>query len=352
MTRLRNVPRFLLLSGLALALAGCWGGPHIDTLEAPTLPPPMVIVMTMTAGPSPDPLTVTAPPTVALATLAATPELSLFCTTDGVRLRSDASTSAEILVEVGARTSVSRIGTEERQGEGYTWYNVDVGGTRGWMAAGWLAAGDCNAAASGGETPTIVDTAYVSGYDWEETGSLGETHYGIDINSSSGDTNIYAAYDGTIAASDACATCTEDDPEAGNAQGETGEDYNYGYGAMAIVEYAYADLTQADLDALAEDGIDLQQGQSAYLMFAHLDPSSVPNDGSAFDAGGDMGNIGNSGNSYGAHSHVEAAINDSGLRPEDDDNTAEFWWDTIVERARAGDQGGRIDPSPIFDIPE
>src|SRR3990172_11736072 len=138
MTRLRNVPVFFFLSGLALALAGCWGGPHIDTLEAPTLPPPMVIVMTMTAGPSPDPLTVTAPPTVALATLAATPELSLFCTTDGVRLPSHAPTSAEILVEVGARTSVSRIGTEERQGEGYTWYNVDVGGPRGWMAAGWL----------------------------------------------------------------------------------------------------------------------------------------------------------------------------------------------------------------------
>jgi hypothetical protein len=313
----------------------------------------MVMEMTPAPGSSPVPLTVTAPPpTVALATVEATPVVSLFCTTDGVRLRSDASTSADVLADVGARRSVTRIGTEERQADGYTWYNVEVDGTRGWMAAGWLGAGDCNAAVTGGETPTMVDTAYVSGYGWEETGSLGETHYGIDVNSSSGDTTIHAAYEGTIAASDPCAACTEDDPEAGNAQGETGEDYNYGYGAMAIIEYAYADLSQADRDELAEDGIDLQEGQSVYLMFAHLDPASVPADGSEMDAGGDMATIGNSGNSYGAHSHVEAAVNDSGLRPGDDDNTAEFWWDTIVERARAGDQGGRIDPSPIFDIPE
>jgi murein DD-endopeptidase MepM/ murein hydrolase activator NlpD len=86
-------------------------------------------------------------------------------------------------------------------------------------------------------------------------------------------------------------------------------------------------------------------------MMAHLDPTSVPEGGAELDEGGALANIGNSGNSDGAHTHLEAAINDSGLTQGEDQSVPVYWWNTIVERARVGDQGNRIDPTPLLDIP-
>jgi hypothetical protein len=274
----------------------------------------------------------------------------MFCTTDAVRLRAEATTSSDELLLAGQGTTVIQVSEDTLQADGHTWLNVEVSGTRGWMASDWLRAGDCNQAAAGGETPVIVDGAYVSGYAWEETGSLGETHYGVDIQSGSDSTVIQAPFAGTVAASDACEACTELDEEEGNAQGETGSEYNYGYGAAAIVEFAYEDLTEEQRTSLADDGIAISAGQSLYLMVAHLDPAGVPEVGGALNAGGDIADIGNSGNSYGAHAHVEAAVNDSGLRPGEDENIANFWYSDVVERANVGEQGLRVDPTPLFDV--
>ncbi len=345
-----------MLLVLGATLGSCWGGPHIATLEAPTLPPPLVIVMTMTPGDGPVPLTITAPATVALETVAVTPEISLFCTTDGVNLRSDATTDAEVMANVGPRTTVRRLGTEERQANGLTWYNVEVDGAQGWMAAGWLALGDCNAAVMGGETPTIIDGATDDyGNTWLDEGANTE-HFGVDFSSTSGNNSIQAPYSGSVVDSDACESCTEDS-EDGNTVGEFDAEYNYGYGAMTIVEFRYEDLSEADRTALVADGVALEAGESLYMMVGHLDPQqTIVADGEALDPGEVFATIGNSGNSTGAHAHVEAAINDSGLAPGEDQDIADFWFDDVVERVygdeeQANRQGNRFDPTPLFDVP-
>jgi hypothetical protein len=294
---------------------------------------------------------VTIPPTTVLETPSVEPQFAVFCTTDALYLRSAPGTGSEQLVLMNGHSQVNRVNSEEQTADGHTWYQVEYGGRQGWAAAEFLAEGDCNQAVSGGETPVIIDGAYVSGYGWEDTGSIGETHYAVDLQSSNGNTGIQSPYAGTVTAADACTACTDQDAEEGNTLGDTSSDYNYGYGAMAVVEYAYDDLTEDERTQLANDGITLESGQSLYLMMAHLDPTSVPEGGAELDEGGALANIGNSGNSDGAHTHLEAAINDSGLTQGEDQSVPVYWWNTIVERARVGDQGNRIDPTPLLDIP-
>jgi hypothetical protein len=340
---------YLLLVG---SLAGCgpYSGPNVSTLSPATLPPQPEFQLTASGTALPT-VEVTAPPTTVIETPDVQPDFTVFCTTDALYLRSAPGSSSEQLALMGGHSQVTRIGSEEQVADGHTWYRVTYGGQQGWAAADWLSAGDCNQAVSGGETPTIIDGAYISGYGWKDTGSIGETHYAVDLQSSSGDTAIESPYVGNVTASDACSACTDQDATEGNTLGDTSSDYNYGYGAMVIVEYAYDDLSEDERTQLAADGINLESGQSLYLMMAHLDPTSVPAAGTELDRGSALADIGNSGNSNGAHTHLEAAINDSGLTQGDDQSVPVYWWNTIVERSRVGDQGNRIDPTPLLDIP-
>jgi len=333
-----------------LSSCGPYSGPDVSTLSPATLPPQPEFQLTA-PGTSLPTVEVTVPPTTALETVEVQPEFTVFCTTDALYLRSAPGTGSEQLVMMNAHTQVTRTSSEEQSADGHTWYQVEFEGQQGWAAADWMAEGDCNQAVSGGETPVIVDGAYVSGYGWEDTGSIGETHYAVDLQSSSGDSTIHAPYTGSVAASDACSACTDLEATEGNTLGDTSSDYNYGYGAMVVVEYAYDDLSDDERTQLTDDGITLGSGQSLYLMIAHLDPASVPAGETDLDRDAALANIGNSGNSDGAHAHMEAAINDSGLTQGEDESVPVYWWNTIVERARTGDQGNRIDPTPLLDIP-
>lgn len=337
---------------LALALYGCgpYSGPDVSTLSPATMPPQPEFQLTA-PGTSLPTVEVTIPPTTVLETVEVQPEFSVFCTTDALYLRSAPGTASEQLALLNGRSQVTRINSEEQTADGHTWYQVEFEGQQGWAATDWLAQGDCNQAVSGGETPVIIDGAYVSGYGWEDTGSIGETHYGVDLQSNAGDSTIHAPYPGSVAASDTCSACTDLDASEGNTLGNTGSDYNYGYGAMVVVEFAYDDLSDDERTQLTNDGITLQSGQSLYLMIAHLDPTSAPAGGANLDREGTLATIGNSGNSDGSHAHMEAAINDSGLTQDEDQSVPVYWWNTIAERARTGDQGNRIDPTPLLDIP-
>ncbi len=301
---------------------------------------------------------------------------TMYVTGPLVNLRSEPSTTSAtttVLARLAAGTAVQVLGPTEQR-DGYTWYKVTVNGDTGWLAGEFLsetalAAGSSspvvdNSATSGGETPVIVNgasTAY--GHSWyvapkKNTDGSYDDHFGVDVSSTTGDSNIYAPYAGEVVAANACDACTTDDPIQGNAPGHTNNiDYNYGYGAMAVMEYPYASMSKEQVEALQADGIELKEGQSLYVMSAHLDPGNVPASGTTLNAGDTVAVIGNSGNSYGAHLHIEVVINDSGLKPGANEATIDFWQETIVERVWRSDiaaerRGNRIDPTPLFDLGE
>lgn len=134
-------------------------------------------------------------------------------------------------------------------------------------------------------------------------------------------------------------------------------DYNYGYGATVVVEYAYDDISAADLQRLREDGIDLQPGESIYLMATHLDrQADEPASGGAFAAGDAVATMDNSGNSSGLHAHVEVAVNVSGLEQDAGSNLVDFWGSTVADYDPSSSQaerrqGNRVDPAPLFNLP-
>lgn len=187
--------------------------------------------------------------------------------------------------------------------------------------------------------------------------SLGSAleHFGIDLQSGTGYTTVSTPFADEVVVSDACSACTAANSDEGNTPGDTRIDYNFGYGAMIVVEYVYGDLNEQERNSLADDGIDLEEGQSVYIMLAHLDPhETLAGSGATLAGGSELAYIGNSGNSGSAHAHVEVAINDSGLQPSADQAGVKFWLLTVVERDYLSDvpserQGNRVDPSGLFD---
>jgi murein DD-endopeptidase MepM/ murein hydrolase activator NlpD len=134
--------------------------------------------------------------------------------------------------------------------------------------------------------------------------------------------------------------------------GETGRaDYNYGYGAMIVLEYRYEDLSLSERQDLSTRGVTLQPGQSLYLTVAHLNPGAPILAGGTESAPGDvLATIGTSGNSEGPHAHVEAVVAESSLSPAEGTSIATFWTRSVAQGAHAGDQGRRVDPSELFGV--
>jgi hypothetical protein len=342
------------LATLAAGLAACQVDfeERITPLVINTLPPPAVFVTPGAVQTQPPLQTEEAQP-VTMVPVTAVPEVQTMCTTDYVNLRDQPSTNGTMLVTMPPGSQLQWTG-EQAAADGYTWNEVAFGDIQGWAADQWLQAGECGAAVVGGWNFGLIASGYVSGYDWLDADSSTE-HFGIDLNSATGDTAITSPYDDEVVDSDACAACTEADAEQGNTLGEFDLDYNYGYGAMAVVEYAYEDLTEDQRNTLAAEGIELGEGESLYVMMAHLDPNqTIAADGTQLTQGGGLATIGNSGNSDGAHTHLEMAINESGLTPSQDQATVNFWLDTVAERVygaeeQADRQGNRIDPTSLFD---
>lgn len=345
---------FILLVGISLSGCNFEFEATFTPLVVPTLPTPMIFTTPgqVTAVPS---MEITTVPTVTFGTVEVEPEVVILCTIDALRLREGPTQTANQITLMRPGTEVTATGSEA-QAEGYTWYEVEMAeGTIGWSASNWLQEGECSQVFGGADTPTIIERAYIIGYDWMDERST--NHYAIDLYSASGDTTIYSPYTDQVVGSDSCQACLEEDPEEGNTEGMFDLDYNYGYGAMIVVEYTYSDLNEVELQGLFEDGVNLEEGQSLYMMVGHLDPNlDISESGIALVQTDSLASIGDSGNSGGYHAHVEIAINDSGLTPEEDQELVRFWVDDVVERVYGSPienerRGNRIDPSSIFDIP-
>lgn len=329
---------------------------HVTPLIIKTLPTPMVFT-------TPGPLQETKPATMQAAKVATTivesvvvePKIVTLCTTDALYIRARPGQSSDKITLIPPGTEVIATG-DEAQADGYTWFEIALpDGTKGWSASDWLQEGECSHVFGGADTPTIIELAYVCGYDWMDEDSA--DHYAIDLHSAKGNATIYSPYSDQVVGSDSCKACLENDLAAGNALGQFDLDYNYGYGAIIIVEYAYSDLSEDEMKGLAEDGIELKQGTSIYMMIGHLNPNAnISESGTILNRAESMAFIGNSGNSKGDHAHVEVAINDSGLTPGDGQLLVRFWLETVVERVYQSPneherRGNRIDPSPLFDMP-
>jgi hypothetical protein len=310
---------------------------------------------------------VTAPPTIAVTTIPTlefdpvTEEISIteMCVISdiGLRLRSDPSiekNNENVLIAMPKGTDVTWSGNQIEAG-GHTWYELEMSDqTKGWSATNpeWIVEGSCDQFITGGITPLIIDQACVSGYYWEDVNR--ENHYGVDLNSRTKKLPIHAPYSGAVIASDDCTACTADDNESGRhyyKKARANPDLNYGYGAMIILEFPYSDIAQEELEELRKDGILIEDGESLYLMFAHLDPSeSILDSGTDLLSGDVVATIGTSGNSSDKHAHVEAAVNESNLRLRSGQSITTFWVKTIVERPELADAGLRFDPLPLFDM--
>lgn len=339
---------------VAAALVGCQVDfeERLTPLVINTLPSPVVFT-TPGAAQTQAPLTTEEAQPVTMEPIENAPQLEPMCTTDYLRLRDQPAAAGQELLTMPPGSQVGWTG-EQATADGYTWYEVGFSDIQGWAANQWLQAGECGGVVVGGGAFGLIESGYISGYDWLDADS-GTEHFGIDLHSATGDTDITSPYDDEVVDSDACSACIEADAEEGNTSGKFDLEYNYGFGAMMVVEYAYGDLTEEQRNTLTGEGIELGEGQSLYLMMAHLDPNqTIAADGTALAQGAGLANIGNSGNSDGAHTHFEMAINDSGLTPGQDQATVNFWLDTVVERVygaeeQADRQGNRIDPTPLFE---
>ncbi len=193
----------------------------------------------------------------------------------------------------------------------------------------------------------LLPGAYISGYAWLEHPG----HYAIDLNTLSDDKVLRAPYVGTRIVADSCPALTADGNSTGQLIAGTpfGPENNWGYGALAIVETRFDELTSEQVADLAARGVELTPGQSLYVMVAHLQPDQIPAPGAALLSGDAIALMGTSGNSTGPHAHVELAVAPSLLRPNPGQNSASFWIGSIVGVANGAlAQGRRLDPSALF----
>lgn len=193
----------------------------------------------------------------------------------------------------------------------------------------------------------LLGAAYISGYAWLSHPG----HYAIDLNTPSSDKTLRAPYPAALIVADPCLALTTN----GNPSGQmtpgtpTSPANNWGYGAMAVIETRYEDLSAEQLQALSDQGAGLEPGQSLYVMTAHLRPDQVPAPGASLNAGDAIATLGTSGNSTGPHVHVEVAVATSGLRPGAGQNSASFWIGSVVGVSNgSASQGRRVDPTPLF----
>ena len=339
------------------SLAGCnmpGFEPSVEPLDIPEAPPPPSFGQVEPEEAPPE-LEPEAPPPEEFEPVPFEPGLVPLCTSTYVYVRSSPEkplgedNSLELLAP---GTQVTWTGNEAQglaEGEMLTWYEIETqSGLTGWSATDYLAEGECGAVVGQVGLGIVNSPSTAGGNLWGPS----EYHYGVDVHPSAGDYDLYSPYDGTVVATDGCAACLEADPTSGQVPDDYSEEYNYGYGAMIITEYRYDDLTQDQRDSLDSAGVEFGPGESLYLMTGHLNPNAaiaVP--GTDTDAGQSMATLGTSGNSSGIHGHFDAAVTTSGLRPDQDETINDFWIGSVVGVADYREQGTRVDPTPLFDLP-
>ena len=360
------------IAGLVLSLiaAGCnmpGFEPSVEPLDIPDAPAAPEFGPVDPEAPPPELESESQPPLV-MEPVESEPHLDVLCTSTLMYIRSspgkpaaDSEDNSLGLLEPG--TQVTWTGNQAEaaaDGQVYTWYEIETEtGLNGWSASDWLTPDECSQTLVAGGFPRIIDFAGYTGSRWlGETANCEDcTHYGVDVGPGAGDSNLYAPWAGEVVAYDSCEGCPEGGGNTYDLDRPTDESYNWGYGATVIVEYAYEDIDGADLQRLRSNGIDLQPGQSMYMMVTHLDrQADNPEAGTALSAGDAAAVMDNSGNSEGLHAHVEVAVNDSGLTQQSGTTLYGFWWNSVAEVDWASDtiegrQGNRVDPAPLFNLP-
>lgn len=300
--------RILMLS---LVLAGCnFPGfePSVENLDIPEapVPPDFGQVDPGAAPPALEPEEELPP---VMETVESEPQLEVLCTSDAVFIRSSPGKPPDggpdnSLQMLPPGTQVTWTGEEAQAMAGnkmHTWYEiVTESGIQGWSANEWLTPGECSQVFVSLGLPRIVDAPWYTGSRWlGDTANCDDcTHYAIDVGPGAGDTNLYAPWAGEVRAYDNCEGCPEGEGNTWELEEPMAADYNWGYGATVVVEHAYEDIGSADLQRLRDSGIDLQPGQSMYMMVTHMDRQvDNPQAGTALSAGDAVATMDNSGNS-------------------------------------------------------
>ncbi|HLF81280.1 MAG TPA: SH3 domain-containing protein, partial [Anaerolineales bacterium] len=162
----------LTLVILAATLAGCDVSfeESITPLVVNTLPPPAVFV-TPGAAQTQAPLETEEAQPMTIEPVEGTPELQPMCTTDYLRLRDQPAEGGQELVTMPPGAQVQWTG-EQAEGDGYTWYEVAfTDEIQGWAANQWLAAGDCGDVVVGGGNFGLIESGYITGFDWLDADS-------------------------------------------------------------------------------------------------------------------------------------------------------------------------------------
>ena len=81
---------------------------------------------------------------------------------------------------------------------------------------------------------------------------------------------------------------------------------NGGYGNMLIIEYGYDSLPQS-----VRDAYDVEEDQSIYFLYAHLQEPSAFEAGDIVNSGRRIGGVGSTRNSTGSHLHLEMRVDAS-----------------------------------------
>ena len=347
-------PLILLLA----VVSGCNFEPDLVTLEVPEAPPAPQFGELPPADGLP-PVEPEEAEDLPIEPVEVAPEVQPLCTTVYLNLRPQPNLDdQEGTITMPPWSEVAWSG-EEVVADGHTWYQVSTSaGAQGWASSQYMLDGACADAvfALDGVLPIVEspNAQYENGNQWLDPDANTE-HFGMDFISNAGNPAITSPYSDQIAASDPCPGCTEVDLDEGNTPDESDPEYNYGYGAMIVVEYAYSDLSDQERSHLERAGVSLSEGESVYMMMSHLDPNvEIAEAGTVLESGSQMASIGNSGNSSGAHGHLEMAVAESGLTQAEGEATADFWLDTVVERSyrnpeQSRRQGNRVDPSGLFD---
>jgi len=356
---------------LSLITAGCnmpGFEPSVEPLVIPESPPKPEFGQVEPEAPPPELGLESQPPPV-LEPVESEPQLATLCTSTLMYVRSSPGKPVAgvepdntlALLDPGTQVTWTGNSTQAMaDGQLLTWYEIDTeSGLHGWSASDFLSPGGCGPTAVVGGFPTIVESPWYSGTPWlgETANCEGCTHYGVDIGPGAGDSHVYSPWAGEILAYDNCDGCPEGDGNTYNSDNATDEVNNWGYGASVVVEHSYADMSGADIQRLRDSGIDIQPGESLYMMYTHLDRQvENPQVGTALAAGDAVAVMDSSGNSQGLHAHVEAAVAASGLSESAGDTMLDFWWNRVVGvdwRAETieGKQGRRFDPGALFNLP-
>jgi RHS repeat-associated protein len=182
-------------------------------------------------------------------------------------------------------------------------------------------------------SPTLPPMT-IGGYDYGDDNGTELGHIGVDIDVSLND-EIFASADGIVLSSDPCSLESCD-----GLDGRNGVVVNGGYGNLIVIEYPYENLPP-------KISLQIENGQSIYIIYAHLNEPSYLQTGDSVVAGQVIGFTGNTGNSTGVHLHLEVRVgNDLPSLPM---ATVDFslenelwyhWWGTP-----------HVDPHNIFPIP-